>query len=283
VEDYGFITTHGGRTVSPVIEEDLVIVSGLCVGWGDLGRGGNRWFAFDKRTGETRWVSSPQRRHYDTNMSTPIVTTVDGMKLIIAGGTDGAFHAIKLRTGEPVWSLEVSKRALLNNVVLKGTTAYFTHSEENLGTNQMGMVAAIDVAKSGELDYRKEAAWFTYGFESGFASPVTDGERLYVIESSAVLHAFDLQDGRHLWKHPLGTIQKASPVYADGKLYIGTENGRFYILRPSATGVEVLDEDWLGSRDNPEAIIGSPAISGGRVFVTSVEATYAIGANAPPA
>src|SRR5690606_9181066 len=82
---------------------------------------------------------------------------------------------------------------------------------------------------------------------------------------------------------PLGTIQKASPVYADGKLYIGTENGRFYILRPSATGVEVLDEDWLGSRDNPEAIIGSPAISGGRVFVTSVEATYAIGANAPPA
>ncbi|HEY8535681.1 MAG TPA: PQQ-binding-like beta-propeller repeat protein, partial [Vicinamibacterales bacterium] len=105
VEDYGFITTHGGRTVSPVIEEDLVIVSGLCVGWGDLGRGGNRWFAFDKRTGETRWVSSPQRRHYDTNMSTPIVTTVDGMKLIIAGGTDGAFHAIKLRTGEPVRSL----------------------------------------------------------------------------------------------------------------------------------------------------------------------------------
>lgn len=283
VEDYGFITTHGGRTVSPVIEEDLVIVSALCVGWGDLGRGGNRWFAFDKRTGETRWVSSPQRRHYDTNMSTPVVTTVDGMKLLVVGGTDGAFHALKLRTGEPVWSLEVSKRAILNGVVLKGSTAYFTHSEENLGTNQMGMVAAIDIAKTGALDYKQEAAWFTYGYESGFPSPVTDGERLYVIENNALLHAFALKDGRHLWEHSLGTLQKASPVYADGKLYIGTENGRFFILRPSATGVDVLDEDWLGPRDNPEAIFGSPAVSGGRIFLTSVEATYAIGASAPPA
>jgi outer membrane protein assembly factor BamB len=283
VEDFGFVTTHGGRTVSPVVEEDLVVVHGLHVAWGDLGRGGNRWFAFDKRTGETVWVSAPQRRHYDTNMSTPIVTTVDGMKLLIVGGTDGAFHAMKLRTGEPVWSLDVSKRAILNSPVLKGTTAYFTHSEENLGTNEMGMVAAIDIAKRGALDYKQEAAWFEYGYESGFPSPVTDGERLYVIENSALLHAFDLKDGRHLWEHSLGTLQKASPVLADGKLYVGTENGRVFILRPSATGVEVLDEDWLGSRESPEAIFASPAVSGGRVFITSVEATYAIGAGAPKA
>ena len=36
-EDYGLVSTHGGRTVSPIVEGNLVIVNALCVGWGDLG------------------------------------------------------------------------------------------------------------------------------------------------------------------------------------------------------------------------------------------------------
>ena len=46
-EEYGLVSTHGGRTVSPMIEGNLVIVNALCVGWGDLGRGGKRGLAFD--------------------------------------------------------------------------------------------------------------------------------------------------------------------------------------------------------------------------------------------
>ena len=90
-----------------------------------------------------------------------------------------------------------------------------------------------------------------------------------------------MKDGRKAWEKILGTIQKSSPVLADGKLYIGTENGKFFILKPTASGVEVLDEDWLGSQEAPEPVYGSPAVSGGRVFVTSAEATYAIGKSAP--
>ena len=47
-EDFGLVTTHGGRTASPMIDGDLVIVSGLNSGWGDQARGGQRFFAFDK-------------------------------------------------------------------------------------------------------------------------------------------------------------------------------------------------------------------------------------------
>ena len=72
-EEYGAVTTHGGRTTSPIIEGDKVILNALILAWGDLNRPGNRYFAFDKRTGQTVWVSSPQARHYDTNYSTPIV------------------------------------------------------------------------------------------------------------------------------------------------------------------------------------------------------------------
>ena len=60
-----------------------------------------------------------------------------------------------------------------------------------------------------------------------------------------MLIGIDLATGKRLWDKNLGTIQKGSPVLADGKLYVGTENGKFYILKPSKTGVEVLDEDVL--------------------------------------
>ena len=67
--------------------------------------------------------------------------------------------------------------------------------------------------------------------------------------------ANDVNTGKQLWVKTLGTIQKASPVLADGKLYVGTENGKFYILKPSATGCEILDEDQLGTEAVPETII----------------------------
>lgn len=282
-EEYGFVTTHGGRTVSPLIDGDLVIVNALNTGWGDLGRGGNRWFAFDKETGQTVWISSPQKKHYDTNMSQPTVTTVDGERLMIVGGTDGTIHALQVNTGVPVWSYEFSKRAILTAPLVHDGLVFVTHSEENLDTNQMGMVAALNPGRRGTLTTKEDVKWFLHGFEGGFSSPVADDERLYHVDNGAVLAAFDLEDGRKLYEKTLGTIQRSSPVLADGKLYIGTQNGRFYILQPSATGVEVLDEDWLGSPQAPEAIVASPAVSGGRVFVSSMEATYAIGSDAPAA
>ncbi len=275
-EEHGAVTTHGGRTTSPIIEGDKVILNTLILAWGDLNRPGNRYFAFDKRTGQTIWISSPQARHYDTNYSTPIVADVDGMKQLIVGGTDGVFHAIKVNTGEPVWRVEVSKRAILNSALYRDGIAYITHGEENIGTTEMGMVAAVDARRTGALA-ADAFKWNTPGFLPAFASPVMDAERLYTVDNGAIIAAFDLKNGKLLWQRTLGTLQKGSPVLADGKLYVGTENGKLYILRPSATGVEVLDEDLLGKPESPEAIVASPIVADGRVYVTSMEATYAIG------
>ena len=275
-EDYGAVTTHGGRTTSPIIHGDKIILNTLLLAWGDLNRPGNRYMAFDKRTGETIWISSPQARHYDTNYSTPIVVDLDGVPAMIVGGTDGSFHALKVNTGEPIWRVDVSKRAILNSPLYRDGIAYITHGEENIGTTQMGMIAALDARGRGDL---KEDAfkWKTLGFLPTYASPVMDNERLYTVDNGAIVAAFDLKSGAQLWTRSLGTLQKGSPVLADNKLYVGTENGKFYILRPSATGVEVLDEDVLGTPENPEPIVASPIVSDGRVYVTSMEAMYAIG------
>jgi outer membrane protein assembly factor BamB len=269
-EEYGAITTHGGRTTSPIVEGDKVILNTLIQDWGpDLGRPGNRYFAFDKATGKTIWVSSPQARHYDTNYSSPVVADVGGSRLLIVGGTDGVFHALQVNTGKPAWSIEVSKRAILNSVLFRDNVVYLTHGEENIDTTEMGMIAAIDATGSGQLT-GAAVKWMTRGFMPTFASPVMDGERLYTVDNSAVLGAFDLKTGKELWTKRLGIEQKASPVLADGKLYVGTSSGKFYILRPTATGAEVLDEDVLGTATNPEPIIASPAISDGRIYVVTM-------------
>ena len=275
-EDFGLLTTHGGRTVSPIVDGDLLIVSGVTFMWGTHGRGGHRFMAFDKKTGETMWVSSPGARPYDTTYAPPIIANVNGTRLLIQGASDGMTHAIKPQTGEPVWRYEISKRGLNTGVVVKGTTAILTHSEENLESSEMGMMVAVDATAKGQVT-KEQVKWTVTGWQGGFSSPVIDGDRLYQIDNGANIAAFDVNTGTRLWLKNLGTIQKASPVLADGKLYVGTENGKFFILKPSATDCEILDEDVLGNATHPEAIIASAAVSNGRVYVVSDSGLYAIG------
>jgi outer membrane protein assembly factor BamB len=275
-EEFGAITTHGGRTVSPVIEGDLILVSTLTSGWGDQARGNNRYFAFDKKTGETVWVNSPQVRHYDTNYSGIVPTTIDGQRVFLVGGSDGTIHSIKVATGEPVWHYDMSKRAILTSVVLKDGLAVLSHSEENLDTSEMGMVAVIDAAQKGEVK-NEQLKWRDLGVQVGFSSPLVEGNRIYAVDNGANLLAFDLATGKELWKQNLGTIQKASPVMGDGKIYVGTENGKFFIVKPGPDKAEILDSDLLGTEATPEVIVASPVISNGKVFFASMDALYCIG------
>jgi len=275
-EDFGLLTTHGGRTVSPLIDGDLVIISGVTFQWGLHARGAHRFIAFDKRTGQTMWVSAPGGRPYDTTYAAPIIANVNGTRLLIQGASDGVVHAIKPQTGEPVWKYEISKRGLNTGAVLYKNYAILTHSEENLVSSEMGMMTAVDATAKGEIK-KEQVKWTTYGWQGGFSSPVLDGDRLYQLDNSANVAAFDVNNGKQLWIKNLGTIQKASPVLADGKLYVGTENGKFFILKPSATDCEILDQDQLGTEALPEAIIASVAVSNGRVYLVSDSNLYCIG------
>jgi outer membrane protein assembly factor BamB len=275
-EDFGLVTTHGGRTVSPLIDGDLVIVSGINSGWGPTARGAQRFFAFDKKTGDTVWVSTPGGRPFDTTYAAPVLATINGMRLFIAGGGDGAIHALKVATGEPVWRFAMSKRGINTGVALNGNTVYVSHGEENLDTSEMGLIAAIDGASKGEIKL-DQMKWSLKGSLAGYSSPVIDGDRLLQIDNAANLLALDAVTGRELWKHNLGTIQKASLVYADGKFYVGTENGKFFILRARQDRCEVLDEDQLGTEERPEEIRASVAVSRGRLFLVTDSNIYAIG------
>lgn len=278
-EDFGLLTTHGGRTVSPIVDGDLVILSGVAFVWGEHGRGAHRFMAFDKRTGETIYISAPGGRPYDTTYAPLIIVNVDGTRLLIEGASDGMVHAIKPQTGESVWKYEISKRGINSGVVVYGRNAIVTHSEENIDSTEMGMIASVDAGGRGEIK-KEQVKWSNYGWMGGFSSPVIDGDRVYQVDNSANLGAFDLNTGKQLWRLTLGTVQKASPVLADGKLYVGTESGKFFILKPSATGCEILDQKQLGTEQQPEVIVASVAVSNGRIYLVSDSNLYCIGKKA---
>ena len=92
---------------------------------------------------------------------------------------------------------------------------------------------------------RSRRKWFVHGFQVGFSTPVVDEANGCSTRSTTArsCSASTCRRASKLWDKNLGTLQKGSPVLADGKLYVGTENGKFYILKPTADGVEVLDED----------------------------------------
>src|SRR5437879_997348 len=282
-EEFSPFTTHGGRTVSPIVDGNLVIVSTPTSTWGTQANRAQRFIALDKRTGDIVWVSTPGGRPYDTSYAPMNIVAVNGMRLLVTGGADGAALALKPQTGEPVWNLVIAKRGLNTGIVVSGKYAILSHSEENLDTNEMGMIAAVDASGKGKLG-KESIKWAVKGFMGGFSSPVIDADRIYQADNSSNLFAFDLETGRQLWKLNLGTIQKGSVVFGDGKIYIGSESGKFYILRPHADHCEVLNEvelplsdQGLASQKIPEPVVASAAVARGRVYFVSSDSLYAIG------
>src|SRR4029453_5344376 len=125
-EEYGMWTTHGGRMSTPIIDGGKMIVRGLVFGGGQTASPAHRFIALDKSTGQTIWVSAPEGRPTDTIYANPYVADVNGVRMFFSGGSDGAMHALKIATGEPIWHWAVSKRALNTAALMVGTDVIVT-------------------------------------------------------------------------------------------------------------------------------------------------------------
>lgn len=285
-EEFAAFTTHGGRTASPIIDGNLVIVSAAISSWGTGASRQHRFVALDKRTGDIIWVSTPGGRPYDTNYSSPVIATIGGTRLLISGSGDGGVYAMKAQTGEKVWGYVVAKRAVNTGVAVSGSIVIVSHGDENIEGNELGLIAAIDGTQKGDI---KTPLWSHKGRQYGFSSPVIDGNRVYQIDNTGGLHAYGLENGTPVWTQTVGTGQKAPVVLADGKLYFGTESGRFFIVRPQPDKGEILsevelppstDENAGQSAGVAEPVFGGAAVSRGRVYFVSTGGVYALGPKA---
>ncbi len=270
-ETVGRISGYGGRTNTPIIDEDRVVISFVNSSFGSQAKGGHRFLALDKHTGQMLWWSEPGEAPEDTTYSTPVVTTVDGRRVLVGGVADGSVCAMDSRTGQPIWRFLLSKRGMNSSVVARDGRVYATHSEENYDSTQMGRVVCIDARGSGDVTKTQEI-WRQDGIPAGYASPLLHDGRLYVMTNSGVLHCLDAETGKEHWRHTVGRVGKGSPVWADGKIYVNVVDSKFSILRDGGDKAEQLATMSFESERGAVELFGSPAIADGRVvFFTSEE------------
>ena len=280
LEEFGKISGYGGRTQTPVVDEDRVIVSFLAANWGESKGPAPKhyYYAFDKRTGDLQWVSAPGGAPKDTNYSVPFVSVINGQRMLIGGNSDGGVHAMNARTGEPIWSFRMSRRGLNSSPVADGNLVYIAHGEDNIDNTEFGRVQCIDASKTGDIT-ESGHVWRYDGLKAGYTGLLVKDGILYVVSDTGNMYAFDSKTGDRLWEHNLGTVGKGSPVWADGKIYVMEVNGNIHILKPSREGCESLSVVHLKAAVEElglDEIYASPAISKGKVVFVTRDRTICI-------
>ena len=279
-EEVGRFCGYGGRLSSPIVDGDLVILGIINASFGDHAKGANRFFAVDKRTGQTVWWADFGEKVNDTYYSTPVVANIAGQRLLLCGGGDGFLNAIKVRTGEKVWNFPVSVKAINSSPVVWGDKVYIGNGEENADDPSIqGQVVCVDGADV--KDGHPELVWKADAIRAAFGSPVIHDGKLYMPEESGKLFCFDAATGKKLWKRGFsyGRAARGSPVWADGHLYITEINAKFLVLKPEATLCKKVSVTEFLSAD-PNAVLevaGSPSIVDGKIYVGSADNLYCIG------
>lgn len=272
-EEYGLLSTYGGRTNFPTLFDDLVIYSGVMTGWGELAVPAHRFIAFDKKTGQAVWLTSTRLRPEDTTYSTPVLGVFNGQAAMVVGSGDGAIYAFQPRTGQTIWRYDASLRGINSTPLIIDDRVYAGHSEENVSDNgKMGALFALDATKSGDITKSGEI-WSKLEVGLGRAQPLVYGNRLYAATDSGTLSIFDIEKGKEVGKQKLGTMMFGSPTFADGKIYTAEAAGRWYIMKPDGNKLKVVHR----LRLEGEEMIASPIVSHGRIYLATMGNLYCIG------
>ncbi|HLL72077.1 MAG TPA: PQQ-binding-like beta-propeller repeat protein [Pyrinomonadaceae bacterium] len=102
-------------------------------------------------------------------------------------------------------------------------------------------------------------------------TPLVYGDLMYISGDNGVLRVFEAKTGKAVYEQRLPATFSASPVAADGKIYLASEDGDVYVVRAGAT-YELLATNPMG-----EPLMATPAISGGLLIMRSQSYVYAIG------
>ncbi|MEZ6119521.1 MAG: PQQ-binding-like beta-propeller repeat protein [Pirellulaceae bacterium] len=273
-EEFGMLSTYGGRTNTPVIFEDLVIISGVITGWDETARPTHRFLAFDKNNGTLVWQTGTRPLPEDTTYSTPFVTFIHGQATMIAGSGDGGIHAFQVRTGKPLWQYSLSRRGVNMSPLVVGDRIFVSHAEENPQGTEMGAVAALQQTVDSTGTQVSEL-WRIEGITAGRSSPLYLDGRLYVVDDGAGLRVLDADSGEQIGKTlKLGTSMRGSLVYGDGKIYACSATGVFHVLRPTEDGVK---SEFKVRLPAGEECGGSPVIANGRIYLPTTGGLYCLG------
>ncbi len=298
MEEFGRLTFPNGRTASPVVDQDLVITRGITANWGGNGPASDRFYAFDKRTGELVWTSSPGDRPKDNSYSHPILAWLDGKRVLYTATGDGAVVCVNARTGDPIFRIPLFKAGINSSLLLQNNEKIIAIYGTPYEPGQMVALRIPKVTPTGPepvMVARTNVELWNNEIRTSASSPILVGDRIFVTSEVGLLVDVDASTGTVLWRLPLGTEQRnASPLFADGRLYVpmvfapseaaaaseqGASGGHgvVYVIVPSDQGGKIVSQYVLDGR-----CYGTPTAYRRRIYLQTTKKLYCFGpAKAP--
>ncbi|MCE9568180.1 MAG: PQQ-binding-like beta-propeller repeat protein [Planctomycetes bacterium] len=280
-EEYGRASGYGGRIPAPIFDSGLVIVGMVSSSWGDFARGTNRYVAFDGKTGEVVWWHDAGFPSKETYCSHPVIGVINGQRILVSGGADGYLHAIKVRTGERVWTYQICSGAANGAPLIDGNLVYATHGDENPDGGPYGRLICLDASKI-DKNGKPTVVWdFRKSIRFGLASPAIADGRIYAPDDAGDLHCFNAKTGKPLWKYRYANEVRGSPLVADGKVYIMDVQRRMMIITLKGNEAPDPDETFEYRFKEPKGIYsetnGTPIAVNGHVYFVSAANLFCLG------
>lgn len=287
MERFGRLTFPNARAGAPAIDGDIVILHAVTSYWGADGPARDRFLGFDKKTGELRWSSTPGVGApflKDSSFSSPVFETRDGKRVFYAGTGCGNLVCVNAKDGTPIWRFQLCVGGVNVTPLLIGDMVYGIHGTENIDSTESGRAVAVRIPEDldqvgGEVDPElggaprlpASAEVWRQPFEMFTSSATYHDGKIYQVLKIGVLVCLDASSGKTLWEEKLVNSQlHASLIHADGRLYIPTQPGDFFVI--DVRGDKPKIEHRLELEGN---CIGSPALCNGRVYVHTTKKLYA--------
>lgn len=231
--------------------------------------------ALDKQTGHDVWRVS---RDEQTNWSTPYIwRNKNRTELVTSGG--GQMRSYEPESGKLLWSMTGSGRTATSPV---GDAELLYVDSYDRFSGRTGVLAAIRPGASGDISLNpgetsnSHVAWSATinGFRA--ATPAICQQRLYILEEFAgVIHCLDAITGKEYYRKRIPAAAAgftASPLVNGEKVFCTDQRGRTHVLQ-AGPELQILVTNKL----NEEMCWSSPAVSGNRILIRTIDHLYAIG------
>jgi outer membrane protein assembly factor BamB len=141
----------------------------------------------------------------------------------------------------------------------------------------VGRLVCIDPSKTGDIT-KTGVLWEYKGIKRSISTCSIDPATglLFIGDFSGFVHCLDAETGKLQWVYDMKAHMWGSTFVADGKVYVGDEDGDFVVLKADRT-MKLISETNLGA-----PVYSTPIVANGTMFVGSQTHLFAIAAGAKP-
>jgi outer membrane protein assembly factor BamB len=256
-----------GPASSPIIWNGLVILQ--CDTQAD-----SFMLALKAETGETAWKTE---RDELPSWGTPTVATTQAGPELVTNASNFV-RGYDPRAGTELWRLGGSSKITAPTPIF-GDNLFVVAS----GRAPERPIFVVRPGARGDLTLPEgktssaAIAWSRTGRGPYMPTPLIYRGLLYVLANNGVLDAYELRTGQELYRQRLGVVGSgfsASPVAADGRIYLSNEDGDMLVI---AAGRRF---EHVATNSMGELLMATPALADGVMYVRSADSVFAIGERA---